>query len=110
MAASLGHHVKEATGWARLYASHYFCISCLAVLAQLGRQMPLVLFEVGCDDAWKSWEEREPNASYASWPAMRSEDRIARCPNPGLVLASTFPPRSRPAAFFFQIWKLGRLV
>lgn len=45
-------------GWVRLYASHYPCISCLAVVAQFTRRMPVVALQVEFDNAWVTWEAR----------------------------------------------------
>lgn len=50
--------LQATQGWVRLYASHYLCISCLAVLAQFTRLVPNVIVQVGYDNAWSSWFER----------------------------------------------------
>jgi len=56
--------LQEATGWVRLYASHYLCISCLAALAQFTRTLPQVTVEVGCDNAWSSFSARPRSDSH----------------------------------------------
>lgn len=46
-------------GEVRLYASHYPCISCLTVLAQFARRLPLVCVTMAFDNAWVAWVERD---------------------------------------------------
>lgn len=62
--AAATNSLQEATGWVRLYASHYFCISCLAALAQFTRTLPHVTVEVGCDNAWSSFSARPRSDSH----------------------------------------------
>jgi len=50
--------LEDTAGWVKLYASHYLCISCLAVVAQFTRLLPKVHLEVAYDNAWASWTER----------------------------------------------------
>merc|ERR1712232_1196358 len=45
--------LAEISGLVRLYVSHFPCISCIAVLGQLKRQLPAVVAEVAFDDAWE---------------------------------------------------------
>lgn len=72
-AANSSTILQDTTGFVRLYASHYLCISCLASLAQLKRHMPKILLEVGCDDAWSSWRRREPEANHVLRVGLQSE-------------------------------------
>mmetsp|Transcript_57640 Transcript_57640/g.106052 ORF Transcript_57640/g.106052 Transcript_57640/m.106052 type:complete len:230 (+) Transcript_57640:196-885(+) len=43
----------ELVGAVRLYISHFPCLSCVAVLGQFARHMPMPRFEVAYDDAWE---------------------------------------------------------
>mmetsp|Transcript_42960 Transcript_42960/g.67966 ORF Transcript_42960/g.67966 Transcript_42960/m.67966 type:complete len:422 (+) Transcript_42960:247-1512(+) len=43
----------QLAGWVRLYASHYPCMSCVAVCGQLSRIAPGPLLEIAFDDAWQ---------------------------------------------------------
>eukprot|EP00933_Yihiella_yeosuensis_P025585 TRINITY_DN19834_c0_g1_i1.p1 TRINITY_DN19834_c0_g1~~TRINITY_DN19834_c0_g1_i1.p1 ORF type:complete len:632 (+),score=112.14 TRINITY_DN19834_c0_g1_i1:738-2633(+) len=65
--------LQATTGWLKLYASHYLCISCLAVVAQFTRLVPKVDMQVGFDNAWAFWKEREPPT-----PGCASSDQVLR--------------------------------
>lgn len=45
--------LADLAGAARLYVSHFPCLSCVAVLGQFARLAPGALLEVAFDDAWQ---------------------------------------------------------